>query len=75
MELFQEFPDNETAMQWFVEARWPDGIRCAYCESENVKVGAKHRSKRSALSMQLAAFPAPWLATSARQSRARRRSP
>ena len=44
MELFQKFPDNETAMQWFVEARWPDGIRCAYCESENVKVGAKHRS-------------------------------
>ncbi len=36
MELFQEFPDNETAMQWFVQARWPDGIRCAYCESENV---------------------------------------
>ena len=44
MELFQMYPDNETAMQWFVEARWPDGIRCAYCESENVKVGAKHRS-------------------------------
>ena len=44
MELFEMFPDNETAMQWFVEARWPDGICCAYCESENVKVGAKHRS-------------------------------
>lgn len=44
MKLFEMFPDNETAMQWFVEARWPDGIRCDYCESENVKVGAKHRS-------------------------------
>ena len=44
MELFQMYSDNETAMQWFVEARWPDGIRCVYCESENIKVGAKHRS-------------------------------
>ena len=41
-QLFRIFPDNETAEQWFVESRWPDGIRCAYCNSDNVKVGAKH---------------------------------
>ena len=44
MKLFEMFPDNETAMQWFVEARWPDGIRCAYCESENVQTNAAHKT-------------------------------
>ncbi|MDE0630654.1 MAG: IS1595 family transposase [Caldilineaceae bacterium] len=44
MQLFGMFPDNETAMQWFVEARWPDGIRCAYCESENVHTNSAHKT-------------------------------
>lgn len=36
------FPDNETAKQWFIESRWPEGVRCAHCDSENVKTNAKH---------------------------------
>ena len=44
MELFQMFPDNETAEQWFVETRWPDGITCAYCDSENVNDKASHKT-------------------------------
>ena len=44
IELHQMFPDNETAMQWFVEARWPNGIRCAYCESENVNTNSSHKT-------------------------------
>ena len=36
------FPDDETAEKWFVECRWPDGIHCAYCESDNIKYNAKH---------------------------------
>ncbi len=40
--LFKMFPDDTAAEKWFVETRWPDGIRCAYCESDNVKDNAKH---------------------------------
>ena len=43
-QLMKMFPDDETSEAWFVENRWPDGIRCAYCESDNVQVGAKHPS-------------------------------
>ena len=41
-QLFKMFPDDQTAEKWFVETRWPEGIRCAYCESDNVKDNAKH---------------------------------
>ena len=36
VELFEKFPDDESAEKWFVECRWPDGVRCAYCDSDNV---------------------------------------
>jgi transposase-like protein len=42
VELMQMFPDDETAANWFVEQRWPDGVHCAHCESDNVQEGAKH---------------------------------
>ena len=32
IDLLQMFPDDATAMRWFENGRWPDGIRCAYCE-------------------------------------------
>ena len=40
--LMQMFPDDETAAAWFVKQRWPEGIRCAYCESDNVQDGTTH---------------------------------
>ena len=40
--LMQMFPDDETAAAWFVKQRWADGIRCAYCESDNVQDGTTH---------------------------------
>ena len=42
VELMRMFPDDETAANWFVEQRWPDGVHCAHCESNNVQEGAKH---------------------------------
>ena len=36
VELFEKFPDDESAEKWFVETRWPDGVCCAYCDSDNV---------------------------------------
>ena len=44
VELFKMFPDNASAEKWFVETRWPDGIRCAYCDSQNVKDNASHKT-------------------------------
>jgi len=35
-------PDDKTAKQWFISERWPDGIRCPYCESDRVNEKAKH---------------------------------
>ena len=35
--LFQMFPDDEAAEEWFVASRWPGGIRCAYCDGDNVQ--------------------------------------
>lgn len=34
IELFQQFPDDKTAEQWFEKQRWPDGVRhCPDCDS------------------------------------------
>ena len=44
VELMRKFPDNETAEKWFAETRWPSGVRCAYCDSENVNDKAKHKT-------------------------------
>ena len=41
VELFEKFPNDEMAEKWFVECRWPDGIRCAYCKGENI-INASH---------------------------------
>ena len=41
-ELFKRFPDDDTAEEWFINTRWPDGVRCPHCGSDNVKEGAAH---------------------------------
>ncbi len=43
-ELFKKFPDDKAAEQWFMETRWPDGPACHHCGSDNVQVGAKHKT-------------------------------
>lgn len=42
MELFQMFPDDKTAEEWFIENRWPDGLRCVHCEGDNVAEQGNH---------------------------------
>ena len=32
----EQFGDDAKAEAWFVSKRWPDGIRCAYCESDAI---------------------------------------
>ena len=42
MELFRMFPDDKTAEDWFVQKRWPDGVRCPKCGCDNIQIGPKH---------------------------------
>ena len=44
-QLFARFPDDDTAEAWFIEQRWPDGVRCPQCGSDNVQTGARHPSQ------------------------------
>ena len=41
-ELFQMFPDDATAEEWFIANRWPDGLRCAPCASPNAGREGNH---------------------------------
>ena len=43
-EFYEMFPDDEAAEKWFVSERWPNGITCPHCESDNVQVGTTHPS-------------------------------
>ena len=42
IELFDRFPDDAAAEKYFTETRWPNGPRCPYCGSANVKTKCKH---------------------------------
>ena len=37
IQLQDKFPDDATAEQWFIETRWPDGVHCPACDSDNVQ--------------------------------------
>jgi transposase-like protein len=41
-ELLKMFPNDKEAEEWFIYTRWPDGVRCPHCDSDNVKEGAAH---------------------------------
>ena len=37
IELFDLFPDDATAEQWFIEKRWPHGVHCPKCGVDNIQ--------------------------------------
>ena len=41
-QLFDLFPDDTVAEQWFAAVRWPEGPYCPHCGDWNVQSGAKH---------------------------------
>ena len=41
--LLRMFPDDETAETWFTEARWPDGVHCPECSSEDIQERATRK--------------------------------
>ena len=42
MDLMDMVPDDDMAEQWFIETRWPSGIRCPRCDSDNVQERTTH---------------------------------
>ena len=42
VQLTRMFPTDEKAEQWFIKTRWPDGITCPHCESNNIQEKTTH---------------------------------
>lgn len=36
VEVVRVFSNEETATQWFIKTRWPNGVRCAHCDSDRI---------------------------------------
>ena len=43
-ELFEMFPNDDTAEEWFAQNRWGDEPYCPKCGSVNVQSGASHKT-------------------------------
>ncbi len=41
-QLFDKFPNDEVAEQWFIEKRWNNNIHCAHCDSLRIKRNGGH---------------------------------
>ena len=42
VQLMDMLPSEPAAEQWFINARWPGGIRCPRCGSDNVQEKSAH---------------------------------
>ena len=36
VEAVQTYGDDESAEAWFIQQRWPDGVRCPHCEGDRI---------------------------------------
>ena len=43
-DLFNKFPDVQTARLWFEEQIWPDGAQCPHYKSNNFQSNIKYES-------------------------------
>ena len=48
MQLTRMFPDDAAAERWLEKARWPSGVRCPKCDSDNIQ-RAQHGRSRTAI--------------------------
>lgn len=44
LQVTRMFPDDKAAMKWFREVRWPNGITCPHCDSDNVQEKTTHKT-------------------------------
>ena len=45
VEVMRQFPNDDSAEQWFIQNRWSDGVQCPHCDSE--RVSQRTTKKRS----------------------------
>lgn len=46
LELFELFGTDDAAEDWFIETRWPNGLRCAFCDGDSVGERGSHPTQR-----------------------------
>lgn len=44
--LSRQFPDEEAAQLWFTQIRWPEGVKCIYCNSFDITLRSKPQPYR-----------------------------
>lgn len=44
MQLLDLFPDDEVSRKWLEKERWPDGVRCPHCGTDDVQHGVTHQN-------------------------------
>ena len=42
VQVFNMFPDEDAAREWFEETYWPNGAVCPHCGTFNVQCNVKH---------------------------------
>ena len=45
VELMDRFPTDRAAEDWFASVRWPEGVRCPFCESGNIQVRPEEKRR------------------------------
>lgn len=45
-QLIALFPDSEAAEEWFIQQRWPNGVHCPKCNSDNIQERASRKPQR-----------------------------
>ena len=48
IEATDRFLDNDKAEQWFIHNRWPNGVKCPKCNSDNIHTKPKKENKPTA---------------------------
>ena len=66
MQVIQRFSTEEAAEAWFIECRWPDGMRCPRCNGENVCAKTVSRSAAATAGVTSASRPVPVCARTSR---------
>lgn len=44
VKVMRMFPNDKAASEWIAQVRWPEGIRCPRCDSDNIQTETKHKT-------------------------------
>lgn len=46
IKVINMFPNDDTAEEWFIKTRWPDGVECPKCGSDNIQERPTRKPQR-----------------------------